>query len=308
MRLLPTFAVSLLILSACTATETPTDAQTETETKTTDAVPACPADLSVKDGWDDRAPPRRLFGNTYYVGTCGLTALLVTSSTGHVLIDGAGKAAGPLIEANIRMLGFRPEDVNYILNSHEHFDHAGGIAYLQRISGAEVRVRDPAIATFRNGQGDRSDPQFLDGSVTFPPVADVAPVGDGETIRIGDLALTAHATPGHAPGGTSWTWTSCEGTRCLGIAYTDSTSAISDGEYRYSAHPEYIAAFRKGLDTLAALPCDIQITPHPLASDLFARMGGTMPLVDAGACKAYAEKGRTGLDERLAKERAGKAP
>lgn len=267
------------------------------------AVPACPADATVMDGWDDRAPPRKLFGNTWYVGTCGLVALLVTSSEGHVLIDGASKAAGPLVEANIRALGFDPRDVKYILNSHEHLDHAGGIAYLQRATGARVRVREPAVATFRRGRGDRRDPQFLDGSTMFPPIANVAAIADGETLRVGtQLALTAHATPGHAAGGTSWTWRSCEGERCLDIAYTDSVSAISDKAFKYSAHPAYVAAFRRGLDTIAALPCDVQVAPHPLVVDLFARMEGRAPLVDAGACRSYADQGRAGLDARLAKE------
>lgn len=305
MRFSLVLAASLFALSACARTETPADRREAAGT--TDTVPACPADASVMDGWNDRAPPRKLFGNTYYVGTCGLTSLLVTSPSGHVLIDGATAAAAPRIEANIRMLGFRPGDVKYILNSHEHSDHAGGLAQLQRATGAQVLARAPAIATLGRGKSDRGDPQFLGGE-SFPPVANAKPVADGEAIRIGDLVLTAHATPGHTAGGTSWTWASCEGARCLGIAYTDSTSALSDKEYRYSAHPDHLAAFRKGLDAMAALPCDIQVTPHPLASDLFARMDGTMPLVDAGACNRYAEAGRANLEKRLQAERDGTAP
>lgn len=289
-----------LALSACA---------TATGTSASDAVPTCRADATVMDGWDDRAPPRRIFGNTWYVGSCGLTALLVTSPEGHVLIDGATEAAALHIEANIRALGFDPRDVKYILNSHEHFDHAGGLAHLQRATGAQVRVREPAVATLRHGQGDRSDPQFLEGSTKLPPVADAATVADGETLRVGrHLALTAHATPGHAPGGTSWTWRSCEGQRCLDIAYTDSTSAISDKAFRYSAHPEYVAAFRRGLDTITTLPCDVLIAPHPLVVDLFARLDGRAPLVDAGACRRYAETGRANLDKRLDSEREAGTP
>ena len=224
-------------------------------------VPACPADATVMEGWDDRAPPRRVFGNTWYVGTCGLTALLVTSEQGHVLIDGATEAAGPLIAANIRALGFDPADVKYLLNSHEHFDHAAGLAYLQGVTGAPLLARQPAIATLRSGRSDRSDPQQLEPHAAFPPVADVQPIGDGDTVRVGPLALTAHATPGHTPGGTSWTWRSCEGGHCRDIAYTDSVSAISDDEYRYLDHPEMVDAFRRGLDILAALPCEIHIQP-----------------------------------------------
>ncbi len=271
------------------------------------AVPSCPADASPMDGWSDRAPPRRIFGNTWYVGTCGIASILVTSAQGHVLIDGATEAAGPLIEANIRALGFDPQDVKYIVNSHEHHDHAAGIAYLQRATGAEVRVREPAAAALLRGQGDRSDPQFLD-SPRFPPVANVRALAEDETLRVGDLALTAHATPGHTPGSTSWTWRSCEGDRCLDIAYADSLTAISDKQYRYSDNPNVVDAFRKTLDTVTALPCDVLLTPHPAASNLFARLDGKAPLTDAGACKRYADGARAKLEQRLSDERNGTAP
>jgi metallo-beta-lactamase class B len=259
------------------------------------------------DGWNERAPPVRVFGNTWYVGTCGLTALLVTSEHGHVLIDGGTEAAGPLIEANIRALGFDPKDVKYLLNSHEHFDHAGGLAYLQAVTGAPLLGRQPAIATLRSGRSDRRDPQQLEAHSAFPPVARVEAVGDGDTVRVGPLALTAHATAGHTPGGTSWTWRSCEGERCLDIAYTDSVSAVSDDEYRYLDHPGMVDAFRRGLATLATLPCDIQVSPHPLISDLFARLQGDpgSALVDANACKLYAQAGVARLEKRLADEAAG---
>ncbi|HBN52963.1 MAG TPA: subclass B3 metallo-beta-lactamase [Stenotrophomonas sp.] len=273
-------------------------------------IPACPASDSAMEGWNDRAPPRRIFGNTWYVGTCGLTALLVTSDAGHVLIDGATAPAGPLIEANIRALGFDPRDVKYLLNSHEHYDHAAGLAYLQGVTGAPLLARAPAVDTLHTGVSDRSDPQQLEFKQGFPAVPVVQTIDDGDTVRVGALALTSHATPGHTAGGTSWTWRSCEGTRCLDMAYTDSVSALSDRQYRYSGHPAMVAAFRRGLDTLAALPCDIHITPHPLASDLFARLQGTdgKSLVDPTACRRYAETGRANLETRLGAERDGSKP
>jgi len=273
-------------------------------------IPACPAGASVMEGWNDRAPPRRIFGNTWYVGTCGLAAVLVTSDQGHVLIDGGTTPAGPLIEANIRTLGFDPQDVKYLLNSHEHYDHAAGLAHLQAATGAPLLARSPAVATLRNGRSDRSDPQFLEEGSAFPAVAEVMAIGDDEVVRVGPLALTAHATPGHAPGGTSWTWRSCEAGRCLDIAYTDSVSAISDAQYRYLDHPQMVEAFRRGLDTLAALPCDVHVTPHPLGSNLFIRLQGdaATPLVQPGACRRYAQMGHTQLDTRLAEEAAGRAP
>lgn len=305
-------AALTLVLTACQPAipgESTASSAAAAPSAVTHEVAACPADATVMEGWNDRAPPRRVFGNTWYVGTCGLTALLVTSEQGHVLIDGATEPAGPLIEANIRALGFEPGDVKYLLNSHEHYDHAAGFAHLQRVTGAPLLAREPGVAALRNGKSDRRDPQWLD-QLQAPAVAQVKVIADGDIIRVGPLELTAHATPGHTPGGTSWTWRSCEDGRCLDIAYTDSVSAMSDKEYRYLDHPDMVDAFRRGLETLATLPCDVQITPHPLAAELFARMDGVPgnPLVDAAACRRYAETGQANLEKRLGDEAIGIQP
>ena len=265
-------------------------------------VPACPLDASPMDGWSDRAPPRRIFGNTYYVGTCGIAAILVVGADGAVLIDGATEQAPAAILANIRALGFDPRQVKVLLNTHEHMDHAGGLAGLQRETGAPLLARMPALASLRSGRPDRGDPQFGE-LVGFPAVAEVRPLNDGEVVRVGSLALQSHATPGHAPGGTSWTWRSCEGTRCLDIAYVDSHSALTDGHYRFADHPDYVAAFERSLDIVAGLPCDLLLTPHPAASNLLARFNGDAPLVDPGACRAFADNARANLATRLAGER-----
>ena len=128
------------------------------------------------------------------------------------------------------------------------------------------------------------------------------PLADGQVVRVGELALTAHATPGHAPGGTSWTWVSCQDGRCLDLVYADSLTAAADKHYRFSDHPGYVAAFGRSIDAVAALPCDILVTPHPLASNLFARMDGSAALADPDACRRYADAARERLDRRLADE------
>ncbi len=270
-------------------------------------VPQCPADASPMDGWSDRAPPRKIFGNTYYVGTCGISSILIVGKQGAILIDGATDKAPAAIEANIRALGFKPSDVKLILSTHDHNDHAGGLAQLQRDSGAPVLARAPAAATLRRGSSDRSDPQFGELG-KFPRVAQVRVIADGQTVKLGDLKLVAHATPGHTPGSTSWTWRSCEGERCANIAYVDSLTAISNKQYRYGDHPAYVTAFRHTIATVASLPCDLLLTPHPTASEMFARFVGTKPLIDAGACKAFSLHAGEALNQRLADEANGKAP
>ena len=268
------------------------------------AIPPCPADA----GWDDPTPPRHVHGDTWYVGTCGIAAVLIRGDDGHVLIDAGTQRGGALVLDNLKTLGIAPRDVHWLLVSHEHLDHAGGLAALQAATGAPLLARAPAIATLRSGRSDRSDPQFLTLK-PFPPVADVQEVADGRTLRLGRLALTAHATPGHTAGGTSWTWRSCEGDgECLDIAYVDSLTAVSDAEYRFSdasAHPGVLEAFHTTLERVEALPCDILITPHPNASGFWERMGtdAARPLRDPTACRAYAAAARERLERRLARER-----
>ena len=277
------------------------------------AAPAFAADTPAADAacaadarWNDPSPPRRVHGDTWFVGTCGISALLVTSPEGHVLVDGGTPQAGALILANIRAAGFDPVDVRAIVLSHEHFDHAGGLAALQAATGAPVLARAPAVDTLRRGASDRSDPQFLTLE-PFTAVADVQPIADDHVVAVGPLRLQAIPTPGHTPGGTSWTWRSCAGDDCRQLVYADSLTAIADDVYRYddeAAHPGVLAAFRATLDRVAALDCDILVTPHPSASRLWSRVGpgADAPLVDTGACRAYADAARQRLDQRLADE------
>lgn len=254
--------------------------------------------------WNQPAPPRRLYANVWYVGTCGLTSLLVTGDAGHVLLDGATERTAPQIEANVRRLGFRLSDIRYILASHGHFDHAGGFARLQRDTGARVVARGDDTDAIGRGRGTRTDPQFLSVEA-FAPVPNVRSVADGETLRLGALALTARATPGHTPGGTSWTWDACEEERCLRVVYADSLTAYADDEYRYVDHPEFVAALRASIAAVSAWSCDLLLTPHPDASLLWDRVGrdAKAPLVDAGACRRYGERSAVFLEKRLAKER-----
>ena len=259
--------------------------------------------------WNAPQTPFRIYGNTWYVGPHGLTSLLVDTGHGLALFDGDLPESAPLIEAHIRALGFRLRDVKWILNSHPHADHAGGIAALQAASGAQVLSSAAGARELALGGADRSDPQF--GSIPdYPPVKQARVVRDGETVRLGNVAVTAHYTPGHTAGSTSWTWTSCEGRRCLRIAYADSLSAISAPGYRFLNHPAYVAGFRRALATVAALPCDILLTPHPDASGFWEKVArrkspaDVAPLIDPQACRDYAADAGKDLDARLAKERA----
>jgi metallo-beta-lactamase class B len=172
---------------------------------------------------------------------------------------------------------------------------------MKRLSGAKVAARRPAVAMLIRGETDRDDPQY--GTIDdFPPVQIGRVIAEGEQIIVGPLALTAHATPGHTKGGTSWSWRSCEGKACVTIVYADSMSAVSRADYRFTEHPALVATFRATLAKVAALPCDLLITPHPSASNLFERLSGHALLVDPTGCQTYAATASKRLDERLARD------
>ena len=258
-----------------------------------------------RDGWSDPAPPAKIFGNSYYVGTCGISAVLIDAPGGLVLIDAATEEAAPAILANIRALGFDPKQVRVLLASHEHHDHVGGLQAIQDATGAKIYARHEAVATLTSGEPEARDPQR--GAITpFNGVRIAGELRDGETLPVAGLDLTLHATPGHTPGSTSWTWRSCEGGDCRTLAYVDSLTAVSADDYRFSDHPDYVAMMRATFAKVPELPCDILITPHPGASDLFERLAGKAPLADPNGCRTYAADAAKRLDERLAKEAASK--
>ena len=255
-----------------------------------------------KDGWSDPAPPVQIFANVFDVGTCGITVLLVTGSKGHVSIDAATNRAAPSIIANIERLGYRLTDVKLLLSSHEHVDHAGGLAALREATGGQMVATAAERPMLESGAVSIDDPQR--GAISsFSGVHVDRVVRDGDVVLLGSLSFKVSATPGHSPGSTSWSWRSCDRTGCRSVAYADSVSAVSADTYLFKDHPMYVAAFRKSLDKIAALRCDLLVTPHPGASNLYERLAGQLPLTSSTACQTYAANGRSKLDERLAWER-----
>jgi len=262
--------------------------------------------------WNAEHKPFRIYGNTYYVGPEGLSSVLITSPAGHILIDGALPQSAPQIAAHIRALGFRLQDIRYILNSHAHFDHAGGIAALQRMSGAKVAASRKGALALHAGDAPANDPQVGFGSANrFPTVPEVSGFSDGDELKIGPLRITIHDTPGHTPGSASYTWQSCKGNRCLRMVYADSLNSVSAPGYRFSADPAYLFNFRVSISTVRSFPCDILISAHPGFSHLFERLaarsspGGADSLRSPHACQNYADDALRRLEDRLREEQRG---
>ncbi len=252
--------------------------------------------------WDRPAPPVRIHANTYLVGTCGISSILITGDEGHILIDGGTEQGAELIAANIRSLGFKLKDIRYLLFSHEHFDHVGGIARLQQLTGATLISSAPAQQVLNTGIPSVDDPQ-AGMHKPFPAAHVGRTVADGGEVRLHDISLTALTTPGHTPGALSWRWESCDGAVCRTIVYADSLSPISRDDYRFSDHAQYLADYRTSIAKIAASRCEILLTPHPSASAMKERMTGKEKVFDPEGCKAYAASLTKRLDERLAKEK-----
>ena len=287
--------------------------------------PDAPIKCSSCDEWNVPIAPFKVFGNTYYVGTAGLSALLITSNQGHILLDGGLTQSAPLIAANIVTLGFKVEDIKLILNSHAHYDHAAGIAALQRASGATVVSSASGAEGFALGNAVPDDPQagFGKPDNAFPPVKNVRVVKDKDMVTVGPLSVQMHNTAGHTPGSTTWTWQSCDpsakatGSKdgCLNMVYADSISAIAAPGFRFTGDaktPSRVEQFRKSISTVGELPCDIMITTHPMATDLAGKLekrGEKLPVdpfIDPQACRVLAANAMKALDARVAEETKSK--
>lgn len=274
--------------------------------------PDPPIKCSSCDEWNEPIEPFQVYANTYYVGTAGLSALLVTGDAGHILLDGGLSQSAPLIEASIRKLGFKLGDVKLILNSHAHYDHAAGIAALQRASGATVVSSASGAQGFAIGNAVPDDPQAGFGNNDFPAVKNVRVVTDKEVVRLGPLAIQMHNTAGHTPGSTTWTWQSCADGKCLSMVYADSVSAVAAPGFRFTGDantPSRVDQFRKSITTVGELPCDIMITTHPMATDLAGKLKkraakpATDPFIDPQACRVLAANAMQALDARVAEEK-----
>jgi len=299
MKALPRFFAKVLATTSLTAT-----------TAAAPLVADAPIDCGQCATWNQPQEPFLVFGDTYYVGTTELAAILITTAEGLILLDAALPQSAALIDANIRALGRRTEELRLIVSSHAHFDHVGGIAALQRASGATVVASPSSAAALGNGRPTPDDPQYAVPNNAFPAVTDVRVIANGETLTVGHVKITAHFTPGHTPGGTTWTWQSCEGERCLDLVYADSLNAISADTFRFTGSSQgsaLVDAFRDSIRTVAELPCDILLSPHPgfiaMEDKLRRRSEGEADaFIDMTACAAYAAAAASRLEQRVAAE------
>ena len=248
----------------------------------------------VSRSWNEAVEPFRIIGNIYYVGATDITSFLITTPKGHIVIDGGFVETAPMILANIRKLGFRPEDVRILLSSHAHYDHAGGLAELKRATGATFYASRGDVAQLARGGTD--DPQFGDRFL-FPPVFADRLVEDQMRITLGGTTLVAHITPGHTRGCTTWTMR----TGKLDVVFVGSPTAPG---YRLTNNPRYLDAiedYRRQFATLKLLGCDVFLASHGNFFGLDEMIAKKKKFAGCDAYHAFIEATERRFEEQVAR-------
>jgi metallo-beta-lactamase class B len=252
--------------------------------------------------------PFHIVGNIYYVGASDVTSFLIVTSAGDILLDGGFVQTAPQIEANIRKLGFKLSDVKILLNSHAHFDHAGGLAELKRLTGARlVAMQGDAALLARGGRGDF----YFGDRLTFPPIKPDRVIRDGDTVTLGNVTMTAHLTAGHTRGCTTWTTTAKENGKPLHVVFIGSMSVLSG--YRLvgrESYPGMTADYERSFRLLRSLPCDVFLASHGQFFDLtrkreaLAHAPRRNPFIDPEGYRAYLDRSEQAFQAEFRRQQA----
>ncbi|KQW72859.1 hypothetical protein ASE17_07765 [Phenylobacterium sp. Root77] len=267
---------------------------------------AAPALAQSPANWSAPTKPFRIADNLYYVGTEGLTSLLLTTPQGHILIDGAVPSAAKGIEANITALGFKPSDVKILLNSHAHFDHSGGLAQLKTDTGAMLAASGPDKAALESGTYPGSEERR---DLDFPPVKVDRVLKDGEKVALGGVVLTAHLTPGHSAGCTTWTFPLKVDGAVRQAVYHCSTSVALNRLVSKDKGPQYpgiVGDYQATFAKLKTIKADVFLAPHAESfklADKRARLGAQPnPFVDPTELQAAVASSERDFKKALAKQ------
>lgn len=212
--------------------------------------------------WTTPFPPYRVVGNVYYVGSKDLASYLIMTPQGHILINSSLKSSVPLIRKSVEALGFRFNDVKILLISHAHFDHCAGSALIKQLTGAKYMVMDADVPVVEDG--GRSDFQYgRSAGSWFAPTKVDRVLHDRDEVKLGNVVLVAHLTPGHTKGCTTWTMKVVDGGRTYNVVIVGSPN-VNPG-YKLvgnSQYPQIAADFERTFRTLNSLPCDIFLGAH----------------------------------------------
>jgi metallo-beta-lactamase class B len=239
-------------------------------------------------------PPFRMIGNIYYIGSAGLACYIIKTTEGLILLDSGYPDMASQIEGNIKTLGFQLSDVKVLINSHAHIDHGGGMAQLKMDTGAKLVAMAQDAPYFENG--GHNDVLFGDRS-TFPPVHVDRVIHDGDTVELGDTTMTAHLTPGHTPGNTTWTMVVNDGGKSYDVVFFGIVMPFPGTNLAATpAYPDVGADWARTMNLLPTLPCDVFLASNgsfynmAQKHDALAKNPDTNPFVDPAGCKAYVDR------------------
>jgi metallo-beta-lactamase class B len=256
--------------------------------------------------------PFMIAPHIYYVGTKGLSAYLVTSRAGAILIDGTVEENAALIERNIAAVGVPLKSVKWIVSDHAHSDHVGAFAKIKADTGARFAASAGDRVALERG-APRGDTTYDQAEFHFPPIKVDEVVRDGQSITVGDAVLTAHLTPGHTPGCTSWTTTVSQGGRRLRVIFLCSLTVAGNKLAGNRAYPAIAADYRRTFARLSKMRADIVLTSHPdmdvadvLGREARAEAGDRRAFIDPGALQAIVAQSQRDFETALAK--AGHGP
>lgn len=277
----------------------PTAAATAATTALLAAV-ATPA-LAALDppAWTQRIAPFNVLGPIDYVGTKGLAAYLIHTPAGAILIDAPMAENAARIEASIVARGVKLSDVKFILLSHAHFDHAGGLAALKKATGAKLAVGAGDAAAVATGvpPGETNY-----GVIRFPAATVDLAIRDRGKVSLGGVTLTAVATPGHTPGCTSWAMKLPHQGRTLDVLFACSVTVAGNRLVGNKRYPGIVGDFRASFARLGALQADVVLPFHPESVDLLARVQRGA-VVDRKVLPKMVADARVAFDGELAKQR-----
>lgn len=203
--------------------------------------------------------PFKIIGNIYYVGTTDVGIYLVVTPKGSILLDSGFLETVPQVRANIAKLGFKLEDVNILLVSQAHYDHVGGMAEMKRLTHATLEVS--AADARLTADGGKEDYGFGDHDMYEPVRADKL-LSDGQRVSLGDVTLTAHLTPGHTKGCTTWTMRVEEGGKPYDVVFLCGVTVPGYKLVNNPGYPNIVADYEQSFAVLRSLPCDVFLGAH----------------------------------------------
>jgi metallo-beta-lactamase class B len=256
--------------------------------------------------WTAPFPPFQLIGNIYFVGTDGIAVYVIKTSDGLILMDTAVPRSTAMLKDNIAKLGFKEADIKYILNTHAHFDHTGGFAEIKKDTGAQLvaGLRDKSLLETGTYPGDEQNTD-----IGFPPVKVDRTVTEGDKVTLGDTTLTAHATPGHSPGCTSWEMTVKDGPTDRQVLFFCSGTVALNRLVGNPTHAGIVEDYKSTYASIKAMKIDVLLGPHPEVYNMQAKRaqmkdGAPNPFVNPGELPAYAATLEADFDKALAKQTA----